>query len=111
MAHVSRDRNGSLRLRFNIDPQTQKGFRIGKVSSKVAQRLCDHVDELVSSLKTGLPVSPSTAEAIARLLPSFRAKFERAGLLEPQKAQMGLAAFLTAYIDGRGDLSPRPVTT
>ncbi len=106
MAHVSKDRNGSLRLRFNIDPQTQRGFRIGKVSSKVAQRLCDHVDELVSSLKTGQPVSPATAEATSRLLPAFRAKFERAGLLEPQKPQMGLAAFLTAYIDSRGDLKP-----
>jgi integrase len=109
MASISTDRNGNMRLKFYDENGKQKGFRIGKQDKRNAARLCEDVEEILVAKRTGLPLHPATATRIGRFAPSFRAKFERVGLLEPlvaERPEMGLEAFVTSYIDGRADLKP-----
>ncbi len=110
MADISTDRNGNRRLRFYElcgGERVRKGFRIGKLDKKTAERLCEDVEALLVAKMTGQPMHPSIAERIGRLGTHFRKKLEGAGLLaplEPQKPKATLEAFLSAYIEGRGDL-------
>ncbi len=108
MASIKREKSGILRIRFYEAPGRPRQITLGKkVDKKTAARLREDVEEILVAKQTGQPLHPATAARIGRLSPRFRAKFERAGLLEPlasSAAKVTLGGFLDAYIEGRADL-------
>lgn len=112
MASVNKDSKG-WRIEFTLPGQQRKKLRLGKkVSDKAAQEIGRHIERVVASRKTGLPVAAETERWILSLSDQLRQRLVSLGLVADagRRPNRSLGGFLEEYVKGRTDLEPGTIS-
>lgn len=105
MASLSNDADGTRRVLFMLTGR-RRTLRIGKLSQRDAERIRDHLENLVKARTIGATIPTATAEWLRDLGPTEQDKLTKLGLIEPvTRTVTTLGAFTTEYIDARPDLA------
>jgi len=117
VAGIGNEPGGRKRILWVAGDGRHMTFRLGKVSQRQAEAVKRYVEDLVIALKTGNVRDEATALWVDKLPDVWRKRLAKAGLLtagdappapepEPEpKPKLTLAAWLTRYIEGRGDVA------
>ena len=106
MASTNKDSKG-WRVEFTIPGQPRRPLRLGKgISEKSARDIGRHVERIVESKKTGLPLAAETEKWLLGLPDKLRQQLVSLGLISDAGPRMSrsLGGFLDEYVKGRTDL-------
>lgn len=106
MASVNKDSKG-WRVEFTLPGQRRKPLRLGKsINEKAARDIGRHVERIVESKKTGLPLAAETEKWLLALPEQRRQQLVSLGLVADSgpKASNSLGGFLDEYLASRSDL-------
>ena len=108
MASIGKEAGGTKRILFYAPDGKRKTIRLGKCTQRQAEAVCLRVERLVTAMLTGHSPDDETARWLAEIDDKLHSKLAKAGLVESKKqGGESLKGFLTAYIDGRTDVSER----
>ena len=106
MASLSTNRRTGTRAVLVICPDgRRRRIRLGRVTKDVALEVKRHVEHLLARRRHGLPLPGSTAEWIGGLAGRLRQRLAVCGLAEAAPSAPTLGAWLTRYVEGRGDVA------
>jgi len=108
MASISNDPNGRRRIQFVAANGKRKAIRLGKVPLRHAEEVLRHVEALVASEASRMPIDLATARWLGEIGDELVAKLARVGLVA-KRSSNALEAFLDSYITTRTDLKPRTI--
>jgi integrase len=105
MASVNKDSKG-WRVEFTVPGQRRRPLRLGQVTEKSAREIGRHVERIIESKKTGLPVAAETENWVAVLPDELRRKLVAVGLVanSGRRGSRILGQFLDDYITARSDI-------
>ncbi|MBY0587248.1 tyrosine-type recombinase/integrase [bacterium] len=109
MASISKDAGGTRRILFVAADGSRKTIRLGKISERVAEQICRHVEALAASLIHGQPVARETAVWVSGIGQSLHDRLVRVGLVVARVDVRAtkLGPFIDAYIAERVDVKPQ----
>ena len=106
MASTNKDSKG-WRVEFTLPGQPRRPLRLGNgISEKSARDIGRHVERIVESKKTGLPLAAETEKWLLGLPDKLRQQLVSLGLISDAGPRMSrsLGGFLDEYVKGRTDL-------
>jgi len=106
MASVNKDSKG-WRIEFTLPGQRRRPLRLGKtISERAAREIGRHIERIIESKKTGLPVAAETEKWVNSLPDARRVQLVTAGLIGDagRRPSRSLGGFLDEYVKGRTDL-------
>lgn len=112
MASVTKDSKG-WRVEFTLPGQRRRQLRLGKkISEKAARDIGRHVERIIESRKTGLPVAGETEKWVLGLSDQLRERLVSLGLIADagRRPSRSLGGFLEEYLKGRTDLEPGSIS-
>ena len=108
MASVNKDSKG-WRVEFTIPGQKRRPLRLGKkINEKATQEIGRHIERIVESKKTGLPLAGETEKWLHGVPNHLRQRLVSLGLIVDAGRRMSrsLGGFLDEYVEGRTDAKP-----
>ena len=112
MASVISDPSGRKRIQFFNASGKRKTIRLGKASTRSAEKICTHVEALVRDTM-GHPPDNETVEWAAMLAdrdPKLHGRLVKAGLAKSrQGVERAIGPFTDTYISQRTDAKPRTI--
>ena len=106
MASVTTNRRTGTRAVLVICPDGQRRpIRLGRVTKAVALEVKRHVEHLLAHRLHGLALPASTAEWVNGMTGRLCERLSVCGLAEAAPSAPTLGAWLTRYIEGRGDVT------
>ena len=106
MASLSTNRRTGTRAVLVICPDgRRRRIRLGRVTKDVALEVKRHVEHLLAHRRHGLPLPGSTAEWVNGVTGRLRQRLAVCGLAEAAPSAPTLGAWLSRYIEGRGDVA------
>jgi len=105
MASVSTSRNGTRAVLVICPDGKRRRIRLGRATKDVALEVKRHVEHLLAHRRHGLPLPGSTAEWIGNVTGRLRQRLAVCGLADAAPGAPTLAAWLSRYIEGRGDVA------
>jgi integrase len=110
MASLNREPTGSWRIQFDSPDGRRRTIRLGKLTRRTAEQVKVHIERLLESKRTGVPVDPATIQWLGTIDESLQRRLERAGLIETRnQGSLTIGRWCTDYIGSRTDLAPRTV--
>jgi integrase len=108
MASLAHSSDGSRTIQFVSGDRKRRTIRLGRVSKRMAENVCRHVEELVAAKLMGQPVAAQTAAWVADLDDRMYDRLAAVQLLAPRcnEPAMGLGTFLAKYVRERVDVKP-----
>lgn len=106
MASLNKDSKG-WRVEFTVPGEKRRPLRLGKaISEKSANEIKRHVERIIESKTTGLPVAADTQKWLLDLPDSRRDQLIRLGLIRDsgRRASSTLGGFLSDYMRSRTDV-------
>lgn len=105
MASVNKDKKG-WRVEFTPPGGKRRQLRLGTISDKGAREIGRHVERILESKKTGLPLASDTQKWLLALPDTLRRKLVTLGLVgnAGHRSSRELSQFLDEYIKTRTDL-------
>lgn len=106
MASVNKDSKG-WRIEFTLPGQQRRPLRLGKtIGEKAAREIGRHIERIVESKKTGLPLAAETEKWVLALPNERRQQLVSLGLIADagRRTSRSLGSFLDQYVKGRTDL-------
>ena len=105
MASVNKDSKG-WRVEFTVPGQRRRPLRLGGITEKSAREIGRHVERIIESKKTGLPVAADTLNWLLGLPDKLRNQLIRLGLIEDsgQRVSSSLGGFLSDYMRSRTNI-------
>ena len=113
MATLSKKSSGRYVVQWNpADGGPRQTLGIGRIPRRAAETICDHVEAIVGSRRSGTRVPDAAAAWVASVGKKLHRRLVAKGLAQPrpEEADVELGAFLTAYIAGRSDLKASTLT-
>ncbi len=111
MASISNDPNGTRRILFTRPSDRKRvAVRLGHVSKREAERVCDKVEALVACAIAGTSMSAELAEWVSGLGDRLQASLAEHGLIAARR-RVKLREFLEGYRAKRTDVSPETKLT
>jgi integrase len=105
MASVNKDSKG-WRVEFTIPGQKRRPLRLGQISEKAAKEIGRHIERIIESKKTGLPIAADTEKWVSVLPDELRRKLVSVGLIanSGRRSSRILGQFLDDYMKARSDI-------
>jgi integrase len=105
MASVNKDSKG-WRVEFTIPGHKRRPLRLGRISEKSAREIGRHIERIIESKKTGLPIAADTWKWVSVLPDELRRKLISVGLIanSGRRGSRILEQFLDDYIKARSDI-------
>ncbi len=105
MASVSTYKNGTRAVLVICPDGRRRPIRLGRATKDVALEVKRHVEHLLAHRRHGLPLPGSTAEWVNGVTGRLRKRLAVCGLADALASAPTLGAWLTRYIEGRGDVA------
>jgi len=108
MASVNKDSKG-WRVEFTLPGQPRRPLRLGKgISEKAARDIGRHIERIIESKKTGLPLAAETEKWLMALPDQRRHQLVSLGLIDASGRRLSrtLGGYLDEYVKGRTDAKP-----
>jgi len=102
--------NGRRTIQFAGPDKKRRSIRLGKIDGRTALGVKLHVDHLVQSKFSGMPLHVETAAWLRGINDTLYGRLSQVGLCQPRlvglRGHMPLGKMLNDYIDRRIDLKP-----
>lgn len=105
MASIGNDPNGCRRILFVAGDGRRRTIRLGKVTSKLAEKVKCRVELLNAAAISGEPIDDETARWLKRCSQELLDKLAAVGLIQTTR-QYRLGEFLDGYHTQRSDVKP-----
>lgn len=107
--------NGRRTIQVVGDDGKRRSIRLGKCDARTALGVKLHVERLIESHGSGMPLHPDTALWLRSINDVLHVRLSKAGLCDPRahnlRGSIPLGKMLNEYIDRRTDLKPGTLTT
>ena len=102
MASLNREPTGSWRIQFDSPDGRRRTIRLGKLARRTAEQVKVHIERLLESKRTGVPVDPATIQWLGTIDESLQRRLVRCGLIEsPTSTLITLGQFIEEHLQLR----------